>query len=131
MEEEIYDVLVSLASPYKKIDKDLIIPWIQVSMSLVCERTFGKDYNRAVALYTLHCLSRSGAFLQPNESVTGYTQRIQSFSLSGEFSQTFATVASSGTKEIKSTSWGLLYWSLKRKKGGGFGLITTGRGGCY
>lgn len=55
----------------------------------VCESKFGDQYDKALALYTLHLMTLEGALKTEKDSVESYTQRVASFSLSGEFSQTF------------------------------------------
>ncbi|WP_236528161.1 DUF4054 domain-containing protein, partial [Escherichia coli] len=78
---------------------------------------FGDSYYKALALYTLHLMVLDGAMKQDGDSVESYSQRVSSFSLTGEFSQTFDRVSSDSTgKEIRQTPWGKMYEILLKKK---------------
>lgn len=122
---EIVEQIQKIAPPMKQIDPDLLTAWIELAEEFVCKKRFKDSYTKAVALYTLHLMTLDGAMKQEGESVESYSQRVASFSLSGEFSQTFDRVsADSSGKEIRQTPWGKMYEALNRKRGGGFGLVT-------
>lgn len=128
---EITQQIVKLAPPMKQIDPDLMVAWIDLAKEFVCKKRFKESYPKAVALYTLHLMTLDGAMKQEGESVKSYSRRVASFSLTGEFSQTFDRVSGeSGGKEIRQTPWGKMYETLNRKKGGGFGLVTGFRRRC-
>lgn len=129
MNESIIEIIRSLAPPFKKIDSSTLSAWVELAKMMVCEKRFAKNYDMAVALYTLHIATLNGAMKGENEGVGAYSQRLASFSLSGEFSQTFASTAAENKSgnDFKSTQFGSMYWSLLRKSGGGFGLLTTGQ----
>ncbi|ECV1122721.1 DUF4054 domain-containing protein [Salmonella enterica subsp. enterica serovar 4,12:i:-] len=128
---EIVQQIVKLAPPMQQVDPDLIVAWIELAKEFVCKKRFKNSYQKAVALYTLHLMTLDGAMKQEGESVESYSRRVASFTLTGEFSQTFDRI-SSGTsgKQIRQTPWGKMYEVLNRKHGGGFGLVTGLRRRC-
>lgn len=125
MNQDVIDQIVKLAPPFADVDPALLQAWIELAEEFVCKKRFKDSYTKAVALYTLHLMTLDGAMKQEGESVESYSQRVASFSLTGEFSQTFDRVSSdSSGKEIRQTPWGKMYETLNRKRGGGFGLVT-------
>lgn len=128
---EIIEQIYKLAPPFRKVDPELLEAWVELAQDFVCQNKFGDKYNRAVALYTLHLMTLNGAMKQENESVESYSQRIASFSLSGEFSQTFSKVSDDTSGNVlRETPFGKMYEILNKKKGGGFGLTTGLRRRC-
>lgn len=128
---EITQQIVKLAPPMKQIDPDLMVAWIELAKEFVCKKRFKESYPKAVALYTLHLMTLDGAMKQEGESVESYSRRVASFSLTGEFSQTFDRITNDARgKSIRQTPWGKIYESLNRKHGGGFGLISGLRRRC-
>lgn len=128
---ETIDRIVAIAPPMKSVDNDILVAWIGLAELYVCRNRFGDKYAQALALYTLHIMTLDGAMKQEGESVESYSQRIASFSLSGEFSQTFDRVSNDNSgKSIRQTPWGKMYEQLNRKKGGGFGLVSGLRRRC-
>lgn len=122
---EILEQIFKLAPAFRKVDPELIAAWVELAQDFVCKKHFKDKYNRAVALYTLHLMTLDGAMKEEGESIESYSQRVSSFSLTGEFSQTFDRVsADSSGKTIRQTPWGKMYELLLKKKGGGFGLIS-------
>ena len=114
-----------LAPPMKAVDVEVIVAWVDLASEFVSPSRFGDAYYKALALYTLHLMALDGAMKQEGESVESYSRRVASFSLTGEFSQTFDRVsADSSGKTIRQTPWGKMYELLLKKKGGGFGLIS-------
>lgn len=129
--EEIILQICKIAPPFKKVDPELLEAWIELAKDFVCEKHFKDKYFRAVALYTLHLMTLDGAMKQEGESVESYSHRIASFSLTGEFSQTFSKVSDDTSgNTLRQTPWGKMYEVLNKKKGGGFGLTTALRRGC-
>lgn len=125
MNQDVINQIVRLAPPFAEVDPALLQAWIELAEEFVCKKRFKDSYTKAVALYTLHIMTLDGAMKQEGESVESYSQRVASFSLTGEFSQTFDRVSSdSSGKEIRQTPWGKMYEALNRKRGGGFGLVT-------
>lgn len=125
MNQDVIDQIVKLAPPFAEVDPALLQAWVELAEEFVCKKRFKDSYTKAVALYTLHLMTLDGAMKQEGESVESYSQRVASFSLTGEFSQTFDRVSSdSSGKEIRQTPWGKMYEALNRKRGGGFGLVT-------
>ncbi|QHR75144.1 hypothetical protein tiwna_27 [Escherichia phage tiwna] len=128
---EIMQQIVKLAPPMKQVDPDLIVAWIELAKEFVCKKRFKNSYPKAVALYTLHLMTLDGAMKQEGESVESYSRRVASFTLTGEFSQTFDRISSDTSgKQIRQTPWGKMYEVLNRKHGGGFGLVTGLRRRC-
>lgn len=128
---EIMQQIVKLAPPMQQVDPDLIVAWIELAKEFVCKKRFKNSYPKAVALYTLHLMTLDGAMKQEGESVESYSRRVASFTLTGEFSQTFDRISSDTIgKQIRQTPWGKMYEVLNRKHGGGFGLVTGLRRRC-
>ncbi|QHR74545.1 virion structural protein [Escherichia phage tunus] len=128
---EIVQQIVKLAPPMQQVDPDLIVAWIEIAKEFVCKKRFKNSYPKAVALYTLHLMTLDGAMKQEGESVESYSRRVASFTLTGEFSQTFDRISSDTSgKQIRQTPWGKMYEVLNRKHGGGFGLVTGLRRRC-
>lgn len=128
---EIMQQIVKLAPPMQQVDPDLIVAWIEIAKEFVCKKRFKNSYPKAVALYTLHLMTLDGAMKQEGESVESYSRRVASFTLTGEFSQTFDRISSDTSgKQIRQTPWGKMYEVLNRKHGGGFGLVTGLRRRC-
>ena len=128
---EIVQQIVKLAPPMQQVDPDLIVAWIEIAKEFVCKKRFKNSYPKAVALYTLHLMTLDGAMKQEGESVESYSHRVASFTLTGEFSQTFDRISSDTSgKQIRQTPWGKMYEVLNRKHGGGFGLVTGLRRRC-
>lgn len=128
---EIMQQIVKLAPPMQQVDPDLIVAWIELAKEFVCKKRFKNSYPKAVALYTLHLMTLDGAMKQEGESVESYSRRVASFTLTGEFSQTFDRISSDASgKQIRQTPWGKMYEVLNRKNGGGFGLVTGLRRRC-
>lgn len=128
---EIMQQIVKLAPPMQQVDPDLIVAWIELAKEFVCKKRFKNSYPKAVALYTLHLMTLDGAMKQEGESIESYSRRFASFTLTGEFSQTFDRISSDTSgKQIRQTPWGKMYEVLNRKHGGGFGLVTGLRRRC-
>ncbi|QHB42979.1 putative head-tail adaptor [Escherichia phage vB_EcoS_XY3] len=128
---EIVQQIVKLAPPMQQVDPDLIVAWIEIAKEFVCKKRFKNSYPKSVALYTLHLMTLDGAMKQEGESVESYSRRVASFTLTGEFSQTFDRISSDTSgKQIRQTPWGKMYEVLNRKHGGGFGLVTGLRRRC-
>lgn len=130
--QEVVTYIGRLAPPMKGVDPDLLSAWVELAEMFVCNKRFGDDQVKALALYTMHLMVLDGAMKQDGESIASYSRRIASFSLSGEFSQTFTEVSSNASSDpLSQTPWGKMYKILLRKKGGGFGIITGAHGGCH
>lgn len=128
---DILEHIYKLAPAFRKVDPELLSAWVELAQDFVCKNHFGDKYDRAVALYTLHLMTLDGAMKQENETVESYSRRVASFSLNGEFTQTFAKVSDDNSgNTLRQTPWGKMYEVLNKKKGGGFGLISGLRRGC-
>lgn len=128
---DILEQIYKLAPAFRKVDPELLSAWVELAQDFVCKNHFGDKYDRAVALYTLHLMTLDGAMKQENETVESYSRRVASFSLTGEFTQTFAKVSDDNSgNALRQTPWGKMYEILNKKKGGGFGLISGLRRGC-
>ena len=130
MNDAILAFMRSLVPSLKAVDDESINVWIDLARLYVCESKFGADKDKAVGLYALHLMIADGAFKGQNVSLEAYSRRMASHSLSGEFSITYDT-QSVASGDLSSSQFGRMYKALLRKKGGGFGLITSaGGGGC-
>lgn len=129
MNDSVIAIIRGIAPPFKKMPDENIDAWVEMAKIFICDGRFGDQYDRALALYTLHLMTLDGAAKGEKESVGDYSRRLASFSLSGEFSQTFATL-SGDTTSIRATPWGKMFDLLNKRKGGGFGLITAASRGC-
>lgn len=130
MNEQVIAFMRSLVPALSVAPDDAIDVWVDLARLYVCESKFGIDSDRAVGLYALHLMLSDGAFKASGESLDSYGKRMASYSLSGEFSISYDT-QSAASGDLSSSQFGRMYKALLRKKGGGFGLITSaGGGGC-
>lgn len=128
MDENQYEaaqIMRTLAPALKNVSDEVIMAWLMLAESFVCPNRFkGKDYHKALALYTMHLMFLDGAMKGEKETLESYSRRVASFSLTGEFSTTYASVtANTDGRTITQTPWGKMYDILNKKKGGGFGLL--------
>lgn len=131
MNDDILNQIYKLAPPMAKVNPEIIEAWIELAVEFVCKKRFKDSYVKAVALYTLHLMTLDGAMKQENESVESYSRRVASFSLTGEFSQTFDRVSASNSgDQLMQTPWGKMYDTLSRRRGGRFSLMTGLRRRC-
>jgi hypothetical protein len=124
--QDVIDKMRSLAPPLKEVPEELLTAWVVLAEEFVCASKFGDSIITALALMTMHLMFLDGAMKQEGESVESYSQRVSSFTLTGEFSQTFDRVSSASDNEMLSTPWGKMYWRMLKMRGGGFGLMTAG-----
>lgn len=130
MNEKVIAFMRSLVPALSVVPDETIDAWVDLARIYVCESKFGIDSDRALGLYTLHLMLSDGAFKAAGESLDSYGKRMASYSLSGEFSISYDT-QSAASGDLSSSQFGRMYKALLRKKGGGFGLITSaGGGGC-
>lgn len=131
MNNDIIDQIYRIAPPMKKVDPLILEAWIELASEFVCKKRFKDSYSKAVALYAMHLMTLDGAMKQEGEGVDSYSKRVSSFSLNGEFSQTFDRVSSDNSGDsLMQTPWGKMYSALSRRRGGRFGIITGLRRGC-
>ena len=128
MNDAILAFMRSLVPALKAVDDESINVWIDLARLYVCESKFGADKDKAMGLYALHLMLADGAFKGQNVSLEAYGRRMASHSLSGEFSITYDT-QSAASSDLSSSQFGRMYKALLRKKGGGFGFITSATGG--
>lgn len=129
MNEQALAFMRALVPALNNVPDETLDVWLELSKLYICTSKFGDDAYKALALYTLHIAFLDGA-LKQNESLDDYGKKVASYSLSGEFSISYES-SSQTQSSLTATPWGRLYWNLLRKKGGGFGLITSaGGGGC-
>lgn len=128
MNEQVIAFMRSLVPALSVVPDERIDVWVDLARLYVCESKFGSDSDRAVGLYALHLMLYDGAFKAAGESLDSYGKRMASYSLSGEFSISYDT-QSAASGDLSSSQFGRMYRSLLRKKGGGFGLITSAVGG--
>lgn len=112
-----------LVPAMKKVDDETLTAWIGMAEMFVCSKRFGDKFNDALALYTLHIMFLQGAFKQ-TEDINAYGRKVAQYALTGEYQITYKHDAVDlSAKSIRQTPWGIMYETLNRKKGGGFGLI--------
>lgn len=130
--QKVYAIVIALAPPMSSLSPIQVEVWIDLANGYVCRKRFKGDYYKAVALYALHLMLLDGAMKNASDSVESMGRRVSSFSLSGEFSQTFsdASRTSDAKDTLTQTPWGKMYRALLRKNGGSLGIITGLRGGC-
>lgn len=130
--DKVIEQMRILAPALKTVDPDTLKAWIALAEMFVCESRFGAQYDKALALYTMHLMFLDGAMKAESESLSSYSRRVTSYTLSGEFSMTYGAVSqNSDGRSISQTPWGKMYDLLNKKKGGGFGIITGSHGGCH
>ena len=130
MNEQIINFMRALVPALKSVPNETINVWIDLAKLFVCDGRFGEDGYKAIALYALHLMLADGALKGESEGLDSYSQRMASYSLSGEFSITYASGSGASSSTLRSTPWGNMYLNLLRKKGGGFGLVTSAGRGC-
>lgn len=130
--QEILVIMRRLAPPLNSVPDELLTAWVELASMFVCGHKFKDKYPQALALYTMHLMFLDGAMKTEDEDVESYSRRTTEYSLSGEFTERFASISSENQsgKVIRSTPWGKMYEILNKKMGGGFGLITGFKGGC-
>lgn len=125
--QEAIEIMRKLVKSLASFEDETLDVWVETAAMFVCSDKFGENFSRALALYTLHLMFLDGAFKETTD-IEEYSRRVASFSLSGEFSQTFATTtADTSGNSLRGTPWGKMYEMLNKKMGGGFGLITAPR----
>lgn len=129
MNEEILAFMRGLVPALNLVPDETINVWIDLAKLYVCDGKFGADANKAIGLYALHLMLTDGAMKGEGEALDSYSRRMASYSLSGEFSITYDSISGSASN-LQSTPWGRMYFNLLRKKGGGFGLVTSAGRGC-
>lgn len=127
MNEQALTFMRSLVPALRNVPDETLDVWLELAKLYICTSKFGDDAYKALALYTLHIAFLDGA-LKQNESLDDYGKKVASYSLSGEFSISYESTSQTQSA-LTATPWGRLYWNLLRKKGGGFGLITSASGG--
>ena len=121
-----------LVPALRKVSDETLSAWVEMADMFVCRNTFKDNYIKALALYTLHLAFLDGALKGENESIDSYSRRVTSFTLSGEFSQTFGEVSKNQSGNMMlSTPWGKMFEQLKARRRGRFALLTGLRGGCH
>lgn len=128
MNEEVIAYMRTLYPPLINQPDDVLNAWVEVAKLFVCYERFGNQQVQALAFYTLHLLSQDIALKSANDSSQTSSDRVKSYSLSGEYTITYDTsTAAASSSDLSSSSWGKLYLALYRKKLGGWGLIMGGR----
>lgn len=127
---QIYAFMRSLVPALNAVPDATLQVWVDLARLYVCQDKFGNDAGRAVGLYALHLMMADGAMKPESEGIKSYSRRVASHSLNGEFSITYDSINGADSSSLSSTPWGNMYKAILRKKGGGFGLITSGGRGC-
>lgn len=125
---EAYKIMIGLVPSLSTVNEEQVKMFSFIASDFVSKSRFkGDRYYRALALYSLHLMFLDGALKGEDEDIESYSRRVASFSLTGEFSQTFASVNDNGADDIRSTPWGRMFRALLIKSGGGFALMTAPR----
>ncbi|WWD11004.1 virion structural protein [Escherichia phage Phagiculus] len=131
MNEEVIVYMRTLYPPLVSQPDEVLNAWVEVSKLFVCFERFGDKKVQALAFYTLHLVSQDIALKTQNDSSQTSSDRVKSYSLSGEYTITYDTsTATKSSSDLSSSSWGKLYLALYRKKLGGWGLIMGKSRGC-
>lgn len=131
MNEEVIAYMRTLYPPLKSQSDDVLNAWIEVAKLFICLDKFGDKQVQALAFYTLHLLSQDIALKTENDSSQTSSERVKSYSLSGEYTISYDTsTAAASSSNLEASSWGKLYIDLMRRKVGRWGLITSGGSGC-
>ncbi|QAX92043.1 hypothetical protein vBSsoS008_036 [Shigella phage vB_SsoS_008] len=82
-----------LVPALRKVPDETLYAWVEMAELFVCHKTFKDAYVKALALYALPYLAFLDVMIKgEDEDLESYSRRVTSFSLSGEFSQTFGEV---------------------------------------
>lgn len=120
-----------LVPALNNVDDDTLYAWVEMADMFVCKKEFKDRYIKALALYTLHIAFADGALKGADEDLESYSRRVTSFTLTGEFSQTFGEINKNQSGDtLLSTPWGKMFDKLRAMKKGRFALMTGLRGGC-
>lgn len=132
MNEEVISYMRTLYPPLVSQPDEVLNAWVEVAKLFVCFERFGDKQIQALAFYTLHLVSQDIALKTQNDSTQTSSERVKSYSLSGEYTITYDTsTAAKSSSDLSASSWGNLYLALYRKKLGGWGLIMgSGKAGC-
>lgn len=129
---KVVEQMRKLVPALRKVPDETLYAWVEMAELFVCQKTFKDAYVKALALYALHLAFLDGALKGEDEDLESYSRRVTSFSLNGEFSQTFGEVTKNQSGNMMlSTPWGKMFEQLKARRRGRFALMTGLRGGCH
>ena len=128
---QVVEQMRKLVPALNNVPDETLFAWVELADLFVCKKTFKDAYIKALSLYTLHLAFLDGALKGEDEDLESYSRRVTSFSLNGEFSQTFGEVTKNQSGDtLLSTPWGKMFEKLKSMRRGRFALMTGLRGGC-
>lgn len=131
MNEEVIAYMRTLYHPLNNQPDYVLNAWIEVAKLFICLDKFGDKQVQALAFYTLHLVSQDIALKSENDSSQTSTERVKSYSLSGEYTITYDTsTAAASSSNLETSAWGKLYLDLMRRKVGRWGLITASGPRC-
>lgn len=122
------EIFRRIAPEFASVPDDVVKSQIDLASLILCECDYGKDWNAAQAMGAAHLLST-------NESLTGGDSGAASGAVlsrkEGDLEIRYAAPSSSGSGGgFSGSSYADMLALLKRKKGRGFGIITSGVWGC-
>lgn len=123
MYEESIAIIKRMAPPFRTVDSDLLLSWVEMADMLICKDLLSDDYDRALALLTLHIATAGGA-MKATGTVNDYSTRVSSRAITGAWSKSYKDI-SDGRTGFDATQFGQMYEALLLKHGGGFGLIVA------
>ncbi|WP_435952736.1 DUF4054 domain-containing protein [Dryocola sp. BD626] len=115
-----------LAPEFAAVPDDVVQGYIDLASLFVCEGEYGDAYNVALALMAAHIMASPGGYSADGSTSSG---RILSRK-EGDLAITYGNV-SGDSSYLSGTTYGNLLQMLRKKKGGGFSIMTRGVvGGC-
>lgn len=120
------EIFRKLAPEFAAVPDGVVQGYIELASLFVCKDEYGDAYNAALALMAAHIMASPGGYSDNGSSTSG---RIISRK-EGDLSITYGNV-SSDSSYLGGTTYGNLLQMLRKKKGGGFAIMTRGVvGGC-
>lgn len=120
------EIFRKLAPEFAAVPDDVVQGYIDFASLYVCECDYGGAYNVALALMAAHIMASPGGYSDDGSTSSG---RILSRK-EGDLAITYGNV-SGDSSYLSGTTYGNLLQMLRKKKGGGFSIMTRGVvGGC-
>lgn len=121
------EIFRKLATEFAAVPDEVVQGYIDLASLFICESEYGDAYNVALALMAAHIMASPGGYSDNGSASSG---RILSRKES-DLAITYGNV-SSDSSYLGGTTYGNLLQMLRKKKGGGFSIMTRGVvGGCW
>lgn len=121
------EIFRKLAPEFAAFPDEVVKGYIELASLFVCEGDYGDAYNVALALMAAHIMASPGGYSDDGSKSSG---RILSRK-EGDLAITYGNV-SGDSSYLSGTTYGNLLQILRKKKGGGFSIMTRGVvGGCW